>query len=125
MMGKRLKFLDKTLRVIYNFYQSYIDFRKMKLNRKQTQINLLQKEVSEITGDVSKNPETFYEIRRYSNLVGYIISPKLAERLFDYMEEREMLKDKALFSSMIEARKELESGKGHELEKVLDEIEDK
>lgn len=97
----------------------------MKLNKKQTQINLLQKDVSEITGDVSRNPETFYEIRRYSDLVGYIISPRLAERLFDYIEEREMLEDKALIASVIKARKELESGKGHKLEKVFDEIEGK
>lgn len=96
----------------------------MYLRKKLTKVNLLQKDVSKITGDVADNPDVFYEIKKYSDAVGYLISPKLAQRLFDYLEEKEMLEDEKLLKSVKEAQEEFDTGKGHDLDDVLSELDE-
>jgi hypothetical protein len=95
----------------------------MKIIRKTAQINVLQKEVSAITEEVEKQDNLIYEIVKYKSPVGYLISPALAQQLVDFLEEKEMLEDKMLCASVIQARKEIEETGGFKFEDVLSEIE--
>lgn len=95
----------------------------MRLKKKSIKINTLQKDISGVTEEIKNNPNTFFEIQRYKDNIGYIISPNLAYTLFDYLEELEMLNDKELIQSIKESKAEHARGEGQTLEEVLKEIE--
>lgn len=95
----------------------------MNIKKKKTKIYQLQKNLSEITNELADKPEIMYEVQKYSNPVGYLISPKLAEKVFDYLEVQDYLSDAELITSLIEARKEFEAGEGKDLDSVLKELD--
>ena len=95
----------------------------MKIKQKTTQIHTLQKKVSKITSEVEQNPFTMFEIQKYSDTVGYLISPRLASELFDYLEEMDMLSDRELIRSIKKAKREIERGGGENLDTILEELD--
>lgn len=94
----------------------------MLINQKTTQVSTLQKQVSDITTEVEESKNTVYEIHRHKDTVGYLLSPDLAGKFFEYLEQLEMLSDHKLVRSLIAAKAELDSGGGESLDDVLAEL---
>ncbi len=95
----------------------------MRLKKKSIKINTLQKDISGVTEEIKNNPNTFFEIQKYNDSVGYIISPNLAYTLFDYLEELEMLNDKELIQSIKESKAEYARGEYTDSEEFFKEFE--
>lgn len=96
----------------------------IRLKKTTTNINTLQKQLSKTSADIEKNPSMIYEIKKYNDTVGFFISPQLAQRLFDYLEEVEMMNDPELIESIKESKREFAEGKGRELNEILSEIDE-
>lgn len=95
----------------------------MQLRKTVTNINTLQRQLSQASASVQDDPYRLYEVKKYNDTIGYFVSPQLAQKLFDYLEELDMINDTKLIESINTSKREIKEGKGRKLEDILKELD--